>query len=159
MTVIAWDGVTLAADRRSVVSGTIRTVTKISRHPTRCELMAISGSFSDGLEVQNWYVSGAAPDSFPATCRQTDNFSRLIVISVDGVRCYEGAPIPIKFDDRHNAFGSGCDFALAAMHIGCDARRAVEIACALSSECGDGIDTLTLSPLPILDPSLLEVGK
>lgn len=148
MTVIAWDGKTLAADRRSVVNGTIRSVTKISRHPSRRELMAISGSLVDGLEVQNWYVSGGAPDSFPATCRQADNFARLIVISADGVRCYEGAPIPIKFDDKRNAFGSGCDFAMAAMHMGCDAKQAVEVACALSSECGDGIDTLTLEGGP-----------
>lgn len=144
MTVIAWDGKTLAADRRSVSSGTIRTVTKISRHPSLPELLAISGSLVDGLEVKNWYVSGASPDSFPATCRQTDNFARLIVISADGVRCYEGAPIPIKFDDQRVAFGSGCDFAMAAMYMGRDAKQAVEVTCALSSECGDGIDTLEL---------------
>jgi hypothetical protein len=142
MTVIAWDGKTLAADRRSVVNGTIRGTTKISRHPERLELIAITGSLSDGLEVRNWYLSGAAPEGFPATCRQADNFSRLIVIREDGVFCYEGGPIPIKFDDQRVAFGSGADFAMAAMYLGRNAGEAVQVACALSSECGNGIDTL-----------------
>src|SRR3954469_12718510 len=131
MTVIAWDGKTLAADRRSVVSGTIRGTTKISRHPERRELIAITGSLSDGLEVRNWYLSGAVPESFPATCRQAENFSRLIVIREDGVFGYEGAPIPIKFDDQRVAYGSGADFAMAAMHLGRDAVEAVQVACAL----------------------------
>ena len=143
MTVVAWDGKTLAADRRSVVSGTIRATTKIIRHPERRELMAITGSLVDGLEVRNWYLSGASPESFPATCRQADNFSRMIVVREDGVYCYESAPIPIKFDDKCVAFGSGADFAMAAMYMGRNAEQAVEVACALSSECGNGIDTLT----------------
>ena len=143
MTVVAWDGKTLAADRRSVVSGTIRTTTKISRHPKKQELMAVTGCLPAGLEMQNWYISGHGPDAFPASCRQADNFARLIVVGQDGVFCFEGSPIPIKFDDQHVAFGSGTDFAMAAMHMGADARQAVEVACALSSECGNGIDALT----------------
>ena len=40
--------------------------------------------------------------------------------------------------------GHGRDFTLAAMHLGHDARTAVEVACALDAFCGCGIDTLTL---------------
>lgn len=142
MTVIAWDGKTLAADRRAGVSGTIRTTTKIMRHPRKRELLGIAGSLVDGLEVRHWYLTSADPEKFPATCRQADNFARLIVVSSEGVFCFEGSPIPIKFEGRHAAFGSGSDFAMAAMHMGRTAEQAVEVACALSYECGDGIDLL-----------------
>jgi hypothetical protein len=42
------------------------------------------------------------------------------------------------------AFGSGRDYAEAAMFLGCDAKRAVEVACQFQTDCGNGIDTLRL---------------
>lgn len=144
MTVIAWDGKTLAADRRSVINGTRRTVTKISRHPTKPELLGITGCWTAGAEVREWYVRGGGYADFPASARDADNFARLVVVSAEGVKCFEGSPAPVVFEDARTAFGSGSDFALAAMHLDADARQAVAVACALSSECGDGVDTLTL---------------
>lgn len=148
MTVVAWDGETLAADKRSIVNGTRRTLTKIIRHPTRPELLAITGCWTAGAEVRDWYVRGGQASEFPAAAREADNFARLVVVSPDGVKCFEGSPAPVVFDDTQAAFGSGADFALAAMYLGANAVRAVEVASRLSAECGDGVDTLTLVPTP-----------
>ncbi len=64
----------------------------------------------------------------------------------DGGNCYGYylSPYPEWNQDRFDAIGSGRDYALAAMYLGHDARRAVEVASALDNGCGNGIDVLTL---------------
>lgn len=56
MTVIAWDGQTLAADKRAVSGGGIaRTVTKIMRHDDA--LLAITGDWDAGAEMRAWLTA------------------------------------------------------------------------------------------------------
>ena len=57
---------------------------------------------------------------------------------------YSTGPHPECIENQMYSRASGMDFALAAMYLGKTAREAVEVACALSAECGLGIDTLTL---------------
>ena len=45
-------------------------------------------------------------------------------------------------EDTFAASGSGRDYARAVMHMGHRAWDAVAVACALDTECGNGIDTL-----------------
>ncbi len=57
---------------------------------------------------------------------------------------YLHSAYPELHEDKFNALGAGRDYALAAMYLGFDASRAVEVACALDVNCGNGIDVLTL---------------
>lgn len=141
MTVIAFDGKTLAADKMTVDgSGLRRTVTKIER--INDHLVAFAGSWDVATEMRAWWAAGAKPDDFPKSAR--DSNTVLVVIGPSLISTYNTGPYPIVFEDEKCAFGSGRDFALTAMHLGCDAEEAVHIACHFQSDCGNGIDALTL---------------
>lgn len=143
MTVIAWDGKTLAADKRAIQNGYVGgTVTKIHRWDGG--LCAFAGDFDVGMQMVEWLRGGGNPEKFPT--RQAQNCDALfMVIANDGrVARYERTPIPLPFENVQQAMGSGRDYALAAMYLGLSARKAVEVACALDSGCGNGIDELTL---------------
>jgi 20S proteasome alpha/beta subunit len=144
MTVIAWDGRTLAADKRVTCNGYPATTTKITRAPDGA-LIGGAGD-SDAIAVlRKWYMDGASPDAFPNNGCDGDCRARLLVITPSGqVTMYLSEPVPITLDDKRFAIGSGADFALAALHLGHTARKAVEIACALDTGCGNGIDVLRL---------------
>jgi hypothetical protein len=145
MTVIAWDGHTLAADKQM---GTAypRLVTKIRRLATR-ELVGVTGRFDQGLELIAWYEAGADPATFPAFQANESDNSELIIVRPSGiVYSLSNRPIAMPLENSQHAVGSGRDFAAAAMYLGCDARRAVEVACALAADCGGGVDSLVLRP-------------
>lgn len=143
MTVIVWDGTTLAADKQMGVEYP-RAVTKIQRTHDG-ELIGICGHFDHGQELVRWYLAGCNPATFPARQADDDKSSELIIIRADGsLWMLLGSPTPIKIENPSHAIGSGRDFAVAAMYLGKDAREAVEIACELCGSCGLGVDTLTL---------------
>lgn len=142
MTCIAWDGKTLAADKRVSFGTLIKTTTKIFR--VGDSLCALAGDAAGGFEVLSWYRSGANPADFPQAQRDRDNWSGLLVIKRGEILKYEYGPFPVVIEDKTFAVGCGRDFALAAMHLGCDARKAVEVAIALDSACGNGVDVLTM---------------
>lgn len=143
MSVIAWDGKTLAADKRASVGTLICTTTKIFRIGEA--LVAYAGSASFGEEMVAWFTAGAKPEQFPAGQRSDDDWSGLLVIRRDRpIEKYERTPHAVRFEDNQFAIGCGRDFALAAMHLGKTAREAVEVAIHFDSGCGNGIDTLEL---------------
>ena len=92
-----------------------------------------------------WYRNGAVPADFPAAQR-TEEWAGLLVIRKGEILKYERGPYPVRFEDKFFAVGCGRDFALAAMYLGHSARRAVEVAIALDSGCGNGVDVLELLP-------------
>jgi hypothetical protein len=147
MTVIAWDGKTLAADRRCTTSwGAHDSVTKIWR-VNDC-LVAISGKPAIGLRMLHWWQTSADPEKFPSAAA-VDDGATLIVICMDGrVLEYTTGPIPAVNESERPAWGSGRDFARAAMHSGQTAEQSVSLACELCVFCGNGIDTLTLEQTP-----------
>lgn len=141
MTVIAWDGKTLAADKRA---GTDlpRTITKIRRTASGA-LIGCAGSACADQELMAWYEQGADPAKFPEIHRDTAKSSHLIAIEPGGViRVYMDSPFGAVIENDFHAIGSGRDFAMAAMHLGWKARSAVACAIALSATCGNGIDDL-----------------
>lgn len=142
MTVIAWDGTTLAADRRACASGYVYSVTKIAR--VGDHLVAFSGAFARWGQYRAWIEAGRHPAAYPDRPTDDDEWCSVVVISRGGlIERYETTGWPIVVEERHYAAGSGRDFAAAALHLGYDAVRAVEVASALSEQCGNGIDTLT----------------
>ena len=143
MTCIAWDGKTLAADKLMVNGATRGTTTKIFRHAG--ELLGVTGNLSIGMEMLAWLKDGADPDKYPASNRLLTEGCSLIRVRADGsVLKYESSPFPFVVEGSHCAFGSGEESAMAAMHCGADAFRAVSVACMCNTGCGNGIDTLTL---------------
>lgn len=140
MTVLAWDGTTLAADKRAVSFGLILTTTKVFRHGGA--IFGITGDGALALEMRAWYVAGADPEKFPPAAREDK--ATLIVADARGVHEYVTGPYPRLVEDKFGAWGSGRDFALAAMAMGRNARDAVELACRFSADCGNGCDALRL---------------
>lgn len=144
MTVIAWDGKTLAADKRLGCNGYPATTTKI-RRTAEGDLIGTTGDSGMGRGLMAWYESGANPSEYPANRVDGGCRSTMLVIRRNGSICLFGSdPYPIEIENRFHALGSGGDFALAAMHLGHDAYAAVKVATALDNDCGNGIDTLEL---------------
>jgi len=142
MTVIAWDGKMLAADKRGTVDCLGYTVTKIHRLPDG--LVAFSGGGAHAAELLNWFRGARDPASYPR-CTDDGGAGSIRIDASGRIFMYSAAnPFPELIEDRFYARGSGRDYAMAAMYLGCDARRAVEVASAFDIGCGNGIDTLEL---------------
>lgn len=143
MTVIAWDGKTLAADRQASYGGMICTVTKI--HRVGDLLVGGSGELPFVLEMVEWVRAGRIAADFPASQRSKEDWQSVLVVERDGsTSLYERTPYPVRYAQQAVVIGSGREFARAALHLGFDSVKAVETAIALSDGCGIGIDTLEL---------------
>lgn len=141
MSVIAWDGKTVAADKRATCAGVPFTTTKLRRLPSG-EILGWTGEQDAGEMLAKWYADGADTKHWPEFQSDKDMWCRLIVVGKSGVRFYERQPVPVLVEDRMAAWGSGRDFALAAMYLGKSAREAVEVAIAFDTGCGNGIDEM-----------------
>lgn len=145
MTIIAWDGTTLAADKAATHVGYKRTVTKLYR--VQEGIVAFAGSGPHALALLAWFRAGRDIATWPKA--QEDGQTAADAFFVDHTRTlwrYSTTPYPERCEDAFDATGAGRDYALAAMHLGHSARVAVEVACALDNTCGNGIDSM--SPLP-----------
>lgn len=144
MTVIAWDGKTLAADKRTEERVLWRTTTKI-RRTSNGYLLASAGDADIGRAVLAWFENGADPDLYPPQAKTENNAGEMLAIAPDGtVLLFQRTPYGIEIADSTIALGIGRDAAMAAMYLGCDAKKAVEVASAVCVGCGNGIDTLEL---------------
>jgi len=143
VTVIAWDGTTLAADKRAV-GHHVDTITKIARVGE--VLVGISGRGDKIREFQHWIADGGQAAAYPK--RDNDaNYWTALVIRPDGtIERYEESPVPIIVEGGSHAIGSGALAAAAAMLCGKSATEAVSIACQLEEGCGNGTDSLVLVP-------------
>lgn len=143
MTVVVWDGKTLAADKRMTYYGLITPVTKIYRAGD--SLLGFSGTAGNIGRYRAWFEGGADPTAFPA--QDGDNAVRMLAIRPGGrIEMYDRSGYPMVIEGRTCVIGSGQDYAAAALYLGCNAVGAVHVACALNSDCGEGVDTLTLDP-------------
>jgi len=137
LTVIAWDGKTLAVDSLGVYSDRPIDIKK-SMKTESGEILSGSGSAETVLVLFDWYIeTGADPEKYPEIEKQ--DLSNLVVVSEAEIRVYYGK-FPIVLDrNKNHAWGSGTDLALAAMHCGRNAIEACQVACELSVYCGGEI--------------------
>lgn len=144
MTVIVWDGETLASDKQATNSGLKLTTTKIFR--IRDHLVGFSGDLDFAYAMRTWFENGADPEKFPKHQEDDNKWVGMIVITPDKkVLKYERSPYPMDFTEaKYLCIGSGRDFAFGALAMGADAYKAVMIACLYEASCGMGIDTLKL---------------
>jgi ATP-dependent protease HslVU (ClpYQ) peptidase subunit len=143
MTIICWDGHTLAGDKRNNIGTGHLTTTKVKRIGD--VLLGCAGSTGKIWEFQDWVARGRKPEDCPIFQRDEKEFVEALLIDAQG-RCwgYAETPYPFLIENKFWAIGSGREFAMGAMFCGKTAREAVEVACALDTSCGNGIDTLTL---------------
>lgn len=145
MTTIAWDGKSLAGDRKRTFGSTPMPCTKVFRAPapTKClpggVLFGCAGDSFDAHAFRTWIEAGE-PDARPT-------FKNLGIIGIDAQgRCWQASDgysfIPVSLPKW--AGGSGADYALGAMACGKTAAEAVEIAITLDNSSGLGVDVLTL---------------
>lgn len=136
MTVIAWDGKTLAVDRRCSQGEMHMTVRKVHKHKGKA--ICVTGDPDYGEQLVDWYKQGAIREEWPQKGDST--YTELIVFDGRSVLTY-ASPSPIKIRDKKFAAGSGRAYALAAMELGKTAKEAVKLACKFDPGCGNGIDT------------------
>jgi ATP-dependent protease HslVU (ClpYQ) peptidase subunit len=144
MTVIVWDGKTLAADKQATIGDLRRTTCKIIQW--RGHLCAFAGHTAVGLLLFEWWKNGQKPGEFPRDLQMDDEkaTSFWVITPKRETYSWEFTHVPIRVYDEKWAFGSGRDLAIGAMEMGADARRAVEVASKHNVACGGGIDTMTL---------------
>ncbi len=125
-----------------VHGGSKHSTTKI--HKINGELFATSGCMSIGVARLEWARAGMDAETYPrSTC--DDEWGQVLRITSDRrILLYNINGWPMHFEVPRYAIGSGTDFALAAMYLGHSAVEAVEVASALCTDCGMGIDTLEL---------------
>ena len=141
MSVIAFDGKIIAADKQATNNGLKVACTKLMRHNTsfngtQC-IIGWTGSIDGGLMLQDWYLAGAKKDDWPKF-QSTDDWVRLIVFDVE-LFFYETLPVKMRIEHPFMAWGHGRSFAMGAMAAGKNAIEAVEIASCLCDSCGCGV--------------------
>lgn len=142
MTVIAWDGKTLAGDRMMVLESRRVPYTKVHRVETpngRRLLVGVAGTIAETVDVLAWIRAGE-PDARPAV----KNVSILIVDEALKVwQLQEEALARIEVALPKWAVGCGGDYAMAAMECGAVAAEAIAIASKFDYRCGMGVDTVS----------------
>ena len=133
MSVIAWDGNHLAADRQMTAGTRRATCSKLRGTIAWC------GDQEEGILLADWYTAGADPEKWPAW-QTNDNFTILVVAKEGACYFYEARPREQLVMDPFFAFGSGAPYALGAMAMGATAREAVEVASRFDIYCGMGVD-------------------
>ncbi|MGG5809810.1 hypothetical protein [Falsiroseomonas sp. CW058] len=141
MTTIAWDGTTLAGDRRGNAGGMAYALTKVRRCADG-RLLGFSGDIGVGTLMLDWLDRGGAR---PAA-QDSDRWATVLEIDTDGTCWCHGRDGRWQVEQPFFAIGSGRDFALAAMSLGQDAARAVEVAARFDTGTGNGVDALALHP-------------
>jgi len=139
MTVIAWDGKTLATDRMANDGSQKWESSKAWYDTSEGEVVIITGV---GLlayikQLSEWYTKGlpVMPDVAPS-------MAQLIVVKKDGL--YELQYNQLIKRDMYCAFGDGKDIAIGALAMGASAGQAVNICNQHSLHCGKGVELYTL---------------
>ncbi len=143
MSVIAWDGKMLAADRMGSNAELSFTCTKLFVFDGVG--YAICGDRASGEVLMEWHKAGADPEKWPAA-HQADNerWARLVVVEDGKCSFYEREPVCIPVEDAYGAWGSGRDYAYGALYMGANAREAVLAASEWCATCGRGVDVFAV---------------
>lgn len=142
MTTVAWDGETLAADRKM---GDRYNVQKIFPVPTG--FAAGCGDYDSVIEIVQWLRDGEPRDSVPVLQEKDDDGDSCAeVVVVDRKGRIDWLTWPylrrIRLHERFVAIGSGEEVAIGAMAFGATARQAVAVACRYDPNTGQGIDSV-----------------
>jgi hypothetical protein len=140
MTTIAWDGATLAADRR-ITSGTVTYSTTKIRRTADGRLIGATGDYGVCSAMLDWLEKGGSRPH----CQDSDRWISALEIMPDGTCWMHNRDSRWKVEDSFIAVGSGRDYAMATMALGHPARFAVELASRFDPGTGNGIDELAFA--------------
>jgi ATP-dependent protease HslVU (ClpYQ) peptidase subunit len=135
MSVVAWDGKTLAADKQGTIGDVAITVTKLWKLNDGTVLGGVGDAF-EAIGLRDWYMAGADPAEF-----DPENETILIVAKDGECKFLAQLPVFMPVEDPFMAWGAGADIALGAMMMGAGAVRAVGIVCGINVACGCGVDS------------------
>lgn len=145
MTVIVWDGTTLATDK-AASDGVIQWKSeKAWYHGDGDNRIIVSGAgpLHSIMAMKKWFIGGFDGNTFPSI-QITDPCHFIVVSPVMGLYRYEGGPAPIDHGHDACAFGEGREFAYGALAMGATAAVAAGIACEYSVHCGLGVQEYRL---------------
>lgn len=141
MTVVCFDGKTLAGDKFSM-GHSINMITKVFK--INGMLVGFSGKSVLIEIVKEWAKRGFNKEDMPEEQKDPEKFIQIICINQDRqILVYENSHIPWINERGIHGIGSGCDIALGAMAAGKSAVEAVRITCKFSVACGLGIDSVS----------------
>ena len=142
MTVIAWDGKTLATDRMANDGSQKWESSKAWYGMSKEKEVVIITGVKDlvvVLALQEWYQQ-CMPDIMPDVAPSQ---AKLIVVKKDGL--YElSYKMLLPHTSPYSAFGDGKEIALGALAMGATASQAVNICNEHSLQCGKGVELFTL---------------
>lgn len=140
MSVVVWDGRSLALDRGGTDGATLFELDKYWE--VGGEVITGVGDYGSITALRDWYTLHVGGRGFPSLLHPAE----LIVVQRDvGLRRYEHiSASPIAHGFNKCAFGSGRDFAYGALAMGATAEQAAEVACRYSISCGHGVKVFHL---------------
>jgi len=144
MTIVAFDGKTIAADGLASDGGIVasKDVQKLAV-VDNC-VIGSGGCHWSALKFIDWWKKGKV-DPYPVL---DEAFCALVVHSDGNAELYGCKfDVGIPLGQRPYVIGCGRDIARGAMAMGADAKRAVEICCELDTACGGDIMVVTLEEL------------
>ena len=150
MTTVAYRDGVMAADSQADSGGLLRIRQKL--HRVGEEIIGSSGNSMDIMAFVKWWRSGndlmALPE-FRSYGRDSDppDFVAL-VLSAAGLELWNEYFEPLPILDEFFAIGSGAAAAIAAMHMGADAPKAVEIAALVDVATGGEVQVEALDGEP-----------
>ena len=133
MSTIAWDGKSLVADKMRFVGTAKSLETKLCfvagngiRPDSVC---GVIGHTASGLAIINWLKKGSDPATFPKLHEAAETtVVQMFETPLEGAKfhVYVDYHTPYTHGEEPTAWGAGADFAIMAMHLGLDAKAAIE---------------------------------
>ena len=147
MTVIAWDGKSVAADSLATFGG-YRSPLWAQKITRRDDFVyGITGFFGWFDAWIEWHRAGADPQRIPAASVPMDRCGNFLIFTRDSAFCCSAQMPYLQRTGAPDAWGDGCEYAIGAMLAGASAQRAAEVAISSSSSCDGPVCAIDLSDL------------
>jgi hypothetical protein len=143
VTVIAWDGKTLAGDRLASYGGTKVRTRKVFRVTDRNGKEWLIGAAGDKPLLEAWRAWFCGKTEERPAIAGSDEFTVLMIDRSHRVWQMQYTLTPWRIPAKFAAVGSARGEALGAMVMGADARRAVLVAQKIDATCGLGVDCVS----------------
>ena len=141
MTVVVWDGKTLAADRQATRGNSRTMVKKIFRFDG--VIYGFSGGCKEAALFKAWVEAGRVFENFKnyLDVKESD-FTAIMIDTKKRCWIFQQSPIPYEVLSKTHVIGSGFEYATAALQFGKSAVDAVKFAVKNDIYCGMGVDSM-----------------
>jgi ATP-dependent protease HslVU (ClpYQ) peptidase subunit len=147
MTTIAWKGRTLAADTQLTYEDATKAFCRKITFFGDFQVVAVAGDVESEFYFKRWLQAGGKIDSWGNSVIEflkKPKFEALYVDKRKQVWYYTDGPAPMLIEHKFAAIGSGRSLALAAMHMGLNAKDAVLLAGDIDINTNKIVDTYDL---------------